>query len=228
MISSMTSSEIRSKLVDALRLDLIGPARSDDPANEILPSPPSRWYLTGFLVPHEAPEELRRDETGDEQLELAAATEAADDDGASEQVSKRKVFFPSSIGASVLVAASMEQVTVIAEWGDYAPNEVEEAEGKKRTECRRAQRVPAVDIVLATIGTKAKPIEIDGSDGIRLIVSMRNVTPSVARATAGGNEPCDCRAMSVFLVNHRSAETETRERKDERYIFQAAIRLQCS
>src|SRR5579875_1514212 len=46
------SAEIRKKLVDELRLDLIGPSHRDTAlVDEILPDPPSRWYLTGFLVP---------------------------------------------------------------------------------------------------------------------------------------------------------------------------------
>jgi hypothetical protein len=77
MISAMTSSEVRSQLVDALRLDLIGPSSGHELERETLPSPPSRWYLTGFLVPHEAAEEQRRDETADEQLELAAVSEVS-------------------------------------------------------------------------------------------------------------------------------------------------------
>jgi hypothetical protein len=48
-----TSAEIRDRLKTELRLDLVGPGSGDDPAlsGEVLPDPPSRWYLTGFLVP---------------------------------------------------------------------------------------------------------------------------------------------------------------------------------
>jgi hypothetical protein len=51
-----SSAEIRSRLVAELRLDLIGPSHRDAAlVNEVLPDPPSRWYLTGFLVPVETP-----------------------------------------------------------------------------------------------------------------------------------------------------------------------------
>ena len=58
----MTSVEVRSQLVDALRLDLIGPDATEKlgTPDESLPRSPSRWYLTGFLVPLEAGE----DQTG--------------------------------------------------------------------------------------------------------------------------------------------------------------------
>ena len=50
-----TSAAVRASLIDALRLDLIGPS-PDSPlhASEIIPQAPSRWYLSGFLVPYEA------------------------------------------------------------------------------------------------------------------------------------------------------------------------------
>lgn len=49
-----TSAHVRARLVEALRLDLIGPFPEDsDYAEEILPESLSRWYLTGFLVPFE-------------------------------------------------------------------------------------------------------------------------------------------------------------------------------
>ena len=53
----MTSSEIRSEVVQALGLDLVGPDNDHAFAHELLPEIPSHWYLTGFLVPRNAPEE---------------------------------------------------------------------------------------------------------------------------------------------------------------------------
>jgi hypothetical protein len=51
----MTSEkEVREQLVKAFQADLIGPFVPDDHpqgGQEILPLPPSRWYLTGFLAP---------------------------------------------------------------------------------------------------------------------------------------------------------------------------------
>ncbi len=57
----MTSVEVRQQLVDTLRLDLIGPDAIEKlgTPNEVLPQSPSRWYLTGFLVPLDAGEEQR-------------------------------------------------------------------------------------------------------------------------------------------------------------------------
>ena len=39
----MTSAEVRTELVNALKLDLVGPGQKLGDPNEILPQPPSRW-----------------------------------------------------------------------------------------------------------------------------------------------------------------------------------------
>ncbi len=63
MPSQSQSIVIRAELVEAVRLDLVGPDNEHAFANELLPEPPSRWYLTGYLVPKDAPDEQRIDET---------------------------------------------------------------------------------------------------------------------------------------------------------------------
>ena len=66
----MEPVDVRTQLVEALRLDLVGPNNDSDLAGEVLPQSPSRWYLTGFLVPLEAGEAQRTDETADDTLDL--------------------------------------------------------------------------------------------------------------------------------------------------------------
>jgi hypothetical protein len=65
-----TSVEIRDHLVDVLRLDLVGPEPGGEHAEEILLTGPSRWYLTGFLVPYEAPEGQQSDGTALDLVDL--------------------------------------------------------------------------------------------------------------------------------------------------------------
>lgn len=50
----MTSADVRIQLVSALETDLIGPGKGSALESEVLPQAPSRWYLTGFLVPLDA------------------------------------------------------------------------------------------------------------------------------------------------------------------------------
>jgi hypothetical protein len=41
-----TAVEVRSELIDTMRLDLVGPRESLGHENEVLAQPPSVWYLT--------------------------------------------------------------------------------------------------------------------------------------------------------------------------------------
>jgi hypothetical protein len=77
--SDLQSVAIRAELVEALRLDLIGPSNDHAFANELLPEPPSRWYLTGYLVPKDAPEDQRTDETSTEEIDGVDDANATDD-----------------------------------------------------------------------------------------------------------------------------------------------------
>ncbi|MCP3993781.1 MAG: helicase, partial [bacterium] len=125
-----TSAQVRTQLIDALRLDLVGPCPAEPGharyRDEILPIAPSKWYLTGFLVPYEAPVEQRSDDDGDDSLDQAGRPVEGDDDNAPEQTSARKAFFPSSMGLSVLVPEDAAQLQVKITWGDYAPDGREE------------------------------------------------------------------------------------------------------
>src|ERR1700675_4234168 len=54
-MTAASSTEVRERLVETLRRDLIGPGPQDsDLARERLKEKPSGWYVTGYLAP--APE----------------------------------------------------------------------------------------------------------------------------------------------------------------------------
>jgi hypothetical protein len=115
----MNPLEVRKGLVDALRLDLVGPSDKLGNPAEILPQAPSRWYLTGFLVPLDAGASQRADEQSAEELELGGESETADEDVTPEPAAARQRYFPSSIGVSVLVPGDQARLTVNVYWGDY-------------------------------------------------------------------------------------------------------------
>src|SRR5437879_5155724 len=114
----MKSVEVRSKLVEALKLDLVGPAENLGNPEEILPQAPSRWYLTGFLVPIGAEREQRTDEAASEELDQAGETGGLDDDVQPERPAARQRYLPSSIGVSLLVPQQAEKLNVRVSWGD--------------------------------------------------------------------------------------------------------------
>ena len=55
--SKVTTTEIRTQLIETFRRDLVGPHPETDLdlARERLSESPSRWYLTGFLAPVDDP-----------------------------------------------------------------------------------------------------------------------------------------------------------------------------
>ena len=224
----MTSGDARQELTRALRLDLIGPEPGSPYESESLPQSPSRWYLTGFLVPYEAPVDQREDEQGQEQLDLGGAAGTAEDDDTPEPASARRAFFPSSIGLSVLTPASTTQMTAVVEWGDYRYVEADEtagdsaagnAEDGSRVRWIREQR--RAEVVLP-IKDRPKPAQtaVPESDGLKLYVSVRGVA-----AELGGDDGLakGTRSVSVFLVNHRKAKDG--DLKDEAFVFQARLCL---
>ena len=92
--------EVRCNLIDTLQIDLIGPTGPLGNHNEILPQTPSRWYLTGFLVPTEADETQRCDPTSNDELDQAAEPAGLDDDDSPEKPAARRSYLPSSMVAS--------------------------------------------------------------------------------------------------------------------------------
>jgi hypothetical protein len=86
-----------------MRLDLIGPSHRDTAlVNEVPPDPPSRWYLTGFLVPVDTPVRQRAQ---DPQEEMDTAEQSgADDDPTPDRSASNPRYLPSSIGVGVELA----------------------------------------------------------------------------------------------------------------------------
>ena len=115
----MKSVDVRQELVEALELDLVGPGEGSPLENEILPQSPSRWYLTGFLVPLEAPPEQKFDPTSDEEVDEARRPGGGDDGGPPENVAARRAYFPSSMGLSFLLPAGVREFRAIVRWGEY-------------------------------------------------------------------------------------------------------------
>ena len=118
MTTQSSAADVRGNLLDALRLDLVGPEPGLGNSLEVLKQFPSCWYLTGFLVPSEASEEQKNDDEGDDELEDAGES-GSPDDGEPDKPSARRVSFPSSMGISVLVPADSKTLNVTVQGGDY-------------------------------------------------------------------------------------------------------------
>ncbi|MBT3194286.1 MAG: helicase, partial [Verrucomicrobia bacterium] len=225
MSSGATSASIRAELVEALRLDLIGPENSHAFAQELLPESPSKWYLTGFLVPSDALLEDRIDETADDELEEAGDVTGLDDSSAPDRAAAKKSFLPSSMGLSVLLSGGAAQIHTDVEWGDYvfegafdedADTEVQESAAAGPLALRGFRRTPnheRVDLPVPSVG-KTEYFDVPNSDGLRLAITTR----SASHATG---LPAGTKSASVFLVNNR----QTTEPAYMARAFQARLQL---
>ena len=229
------SASVRASLVVALRLDLVGPWPSDTThEHERLPQAPSRWYLTGFLAPNGAPE-AQRAQDEEEVLDGADnATVAGDDSQAPERASGKRVFFPSSMGLSVLVEPECQHLTITLSWGDYTPEskpqpvggpaaagDAEPASGKWRPdEWQRQPRseVVRIDLTSGTAG-RQKPVAVPGSGGLEVTSLIRDTKVRSETAVR------PARAVSVFLVNNRPAAREDHLR-DTAFAFQVDMTVE--
>lgn len=207
---------VRDSLTRALSLDLVGPGNEGIHAEEILPLPPSRWYLTGFLAPWNAPSSQKREDDTQGELEYGEAGGPGDDDEATpEPRAARRSHFPSSVGLSMLVPAVATELRVGVQWGDYTP-------AVNTGEWQRTQRQETV-VVPLTGGSPVPPQPVPGSDGLDIVTSIRVVRE---REDLRGI-PAGTRAVSVFLVNKREALEGHDDEKDRWFVFQTGLDVEC-
>lgn len=248
--SASTSADVRRKLVDTVRLDLIGPDNDDPFAQELLPESPTKWYLTGYLVPTGAPIEQRFDETSVEEIDAAIDAQGLDDATEPDRPAARRSLLPSSIGLSVLVPAGVKALKASVEWGDYhyeGPGSEPGSDLEQHAESGREP--PAGD------GNPEAESSGDGTDelqrrnrpcwrriprGQTVLVNLPepgSKPPTLdipdsqglkllvmVRSADSAGMPAGTRAVSVFLVNARPCDEQHAYRA---FIFQVRLALHC-
>ncbi len=221
-----TSAAVRRHLVDALRADLIGPFRPDDPAaEEVWDMAPSKRYLYGFLVPRVtgAPDDDDDDDDDDPELaddETAEAGNDPGDGGQDDPAPKRRPILPSSIGLSVLLApAAGDAVQVRVSYADYQPDVEAPPEGdggarrqKPVVRWRRVAR-PPIDVAVPLAPTS----KLDLGGGLTLYATVEAVA-AVPGLDAG------TRALALFVVNERAVPDE-KHLRDQAFVFQVALEV---
>lgn len=215
-----TSLDVRERLVDALRLDLVGPFAGHPFADERLRGweRPSNWYLTGFLIPSGTAPEKRGDADEDDDMEGEIAERGGlTEESNEERKAAKKGYFPSSIGLSFLVPAEARSLTVSVRWGDYEPIEVEGEDGKPLQVWQRTPRESPVTVALT--GAQDGTVHaVPDSGGLELQVVERTVAAEELKA----HIPAGTRSVSIFLVNRRPPDDDV---PDRAYAFQAQLEV---
>ena len=214
------SHAVRDQLVEALKLDLVGPGAGHALAAERLPSRerPSNWYVAGFLIPTGTPPDRSADADEDDDLDSVPESAGLAEESNDERKAARKAFFPSSMGLSFLLPGTCRVLTVTVRWGDYLPAEIEDAAGGKTPVW---QRTPREAVLLIPLVGNAEPVvrDVTDSDGLQLQVVER---PVIIDTLAGAPLPPGTRSVSCFLVNRRTPDDD---RPDRAYAFQAEIEV---
>ena len=219
-------------------IDLIGPRPGDDALqHERLPQAPSRWYLTGFLVPSNAPDEQRGQESEEELDEPAEPLHGSDDSSTPDRGSGKRAFLPSSMGLSILVDEATRHLKVAVSWGDYAPDEggredCGASEGESVDGCDtpsqhrfapwvRRPRAESVAIDLLDIQGDGKPVTfaVPDSGGLKVACLVR---PTEMWTIDGS---LNVRTVSLFVINRRPP-LENDERQDAAHAFQVEMSVE--
>lgn len=221
-----SSYDVRERLVEGLRLELIGPDENSDDnwQQEELAAydRPTKRYLAGFLVPADSKPEDRTD--GDSEDELATSIEAgarggSDDNDAPEPIARRALL-PSSFGVSVLVAPGVHQLEADVFWGEYESVEVKvQKDDHERTRelWRRKQRHEKVLVAL----DRRQPV-FAGQSRLEVSAVVRNVAHAKELGYVEG-----VRAVTVFLTNRWSDDPTASQSLDAHTAFQTRLVLRC-
>lgn len=245
-MTAPSSTDVRARLVETLRRDLIGPSPLDaDLAHEQLKEKPSGWYVTGYLAPLPEPagssagtpkeEEDDLFEEGDPVVGDDLGSDAdtgrarAADDAQEDLAPVVRIRAPSSLGLTVLLDASVREVEVNLSWGDYVT-------------------VPPLD-ELQLLDDKAEAPEVlwervPGSETLKVAVPTNGQRSSIVVSNSGGRQrpagalelvlharPYDItepdgakrslRVLTIMVVNRRSSVR--RRYQDVAYAFQVRL-----
>ena len=217
------SLEVRERLVEALKLDLVGPWAGHMLAEERLQGRvrPSNWYLTGFLIPTGTPPEMSADADEDDDLGSEIPQSAGfPEESNEERKAAKKGFFPSSMGLSFLVPKETSVVNVTVRWGDYDQQKIVGPDDKP---LEVWQRHPREAMVAVALTGASEPVvqNVPDSGGLQLNIVER----TIAAQDLEGHLPPGTRSVSVFLVNHRTPIVAGEGEPDSAYAFQPEIEV---
>ena len=186
-------AEVRQKIIDAIRTDLIGPREEE----EVLEENPRFAYLVGMLDAQHDDEDYSG--AGEQEVDADMAIENGEDYTAGEEddnepISSTRFQLPSSIGISFYIQSDLPGINLDVSWGDYAKS-TQKYTGKDEKEHSRAAytRIPMKETVRVRFAdfqrTKDYQLSIDS-----------NVHVHVSRIALKGGYSL----VTAYVVNKRS------------------------
>ncbi|WP_196483733.1 DISARM system helicase DrmA [Burkholderia diffusa] len=213
--------ESRSRILEALERELMGPTSADESIAEF----PTTRYIVGRLAPLESEiPELENDQ-------FAAGND--DDEGGEYEPQPPLIvgFSPSSMGLSFLVSQDTKTINANAAWGDYR-REKDESEGG--TFWQRYQRSVLVEgIPIDTVG-KITPISLSKSNAPASVIVSPDGFRSPGEDGDGDAQVFlegvvhhidGAKAVSLFLVNRRPKGEDSDKAKDQRWLMQPKLEV---
>lgn len=139
-------AEVRQKIIDAIRIDLIGPLETEEVLNEN----PRYAYIVGMLEPQRdenATDENEQEIEADIDYEKNEDFTAGEDDD-NEPIVTTKFQLPSSIGISFYVESSLDGICLDVTWGDYVKSSEKYIDKEKKERSRPIyKRIPESETV---------------------------------------------------------------------------------
>lgn len=209
MVDRFKYAEVRQKIIDAIRTDLIGPL--DD--HEVLKENPRFAYLVGMLDMQSDDENYSG--AGEQEVDADMAFEDGEDftageDDDNEPISTTHFQLPSSIGISFYIQNETKNINLDIVWGDYVQSS-ETYIGKNGEECVRA---------IYTRQPMAETIHVNFNDFSRTkdyqLVCDSNIHVHVSRIPLKGGYSL----ITAYVINKR----KNPENSAEAIMFQVEIK----
>lgn len=195
MTERFVQREIRQKLIDALRTDLIGPRKGPD---EVLEENPELSYLTGVLHTTDAEDIIEFDDQEDIELDSGDSDSLGEEDNEDKYAAKFKQ--QSSIGLSFYLAQDVQSFDAIIEWGDYVLGKQEYVDKHGKTRNQKVYtRLPRSEKISITFdgNGRSKEYTVGKTDeGILLKATCFLLSSGY-------------KLISVYVANYRKATDET-------------------
>ncbi len=205
-------SKVRDKLLDALRIDLMGPLEEEEKLDES----PLSSYITGLLYPRKISVSPDVEYENNDFMSAMDEEYIDDEEDEIEEMVGAKFKLQSSMGIRFYVNSDIEKLKVKVKWGQYykdkiKPDKDSDEENKKKTGRTVFVRVPKEEELILDIGDKNKNKNIE--------MALKD-DPSIKIKSSQIRLKSGAKLVAVYLVNGK----ETCDERDfENVMFQAEL-----